>query len=52
MSERAEPPSIADWNDTWSAELRRRVREIRAGRAELIDGEEVLAELRAIADDQ
>jgi putative addiction module component (TIGR02574 family) len=40
--------SAEDWQ--WSAEIRRRVGEIRAGRAQLVDGDDVLAELRAIAD--
>ncbi len=39
-----------EWEAAWSDEIDRRVREIRAGRVELIDGDEVLAELRAIVD--
>jgi hypothetical protein len=37
------------WDDVWSAELDQRVREVRAGAVELVDGDELLAELDAIA---
>jgi hypothetical protein len=33
----------------WSAELDQRVREVREGTVELVDGDEMLAELNAIA---
>ena len=39
-----------EWNAAWSAEISRRVAAIRSGEAELIDGDDVLAELRAIAE--
>lgn len=42
--------SSDDWNVAWSAEIERRITEIREGRAELVDGEDVLSELRDIAD--
>jgi hypothetical protein len=37
------------WEAAWSAELDQRVEEIRSGRVELVDGDEVLAELSEIA---
>jgi len=43
-------PSAQEWEAAWSAELDRRVREVREGRVELVDGDEVLAELRDITD--
>ena len=43
-------PSAQEWEAAWSAELDRRVREIREGSVELVDGDEVLAELRDITD--
>lgn len=42
--------SSEEWDVAWSAEIDRRLREIREGSAELVDGEDVLAELRDIAD--
>jgi hypothetical protein len=36
-----------EWEAAWTAELDRRVDEIRNGTADLVDGEEVLAEARA-----
>lgn len=36
-----------EWEAAWSAEIDRRVREVDDGSAELIDGDEVLAEARA-----
>jgi putative addiction module component (TIGR02574 family) len=39
-----------EWEAMWSAELDRRIREVRDGSVELIDGDEVLAELREIVD--
>jgi len=44
--------SPEQWDDVWSAELDRRVREVRDGTVELIDGDEMLAELDAIANRQ
>jgi putative addiction module component (TIGR02574 family) len=38
-----------EWEAAWSAELARRLQEIRDGRVELVDGDEVLAELSEIA---
>jgi putative addiction module component (TIGR02574 family) len=38
-----------EWEAAWSAELDRRLQEIREGRVELVDGDEVLAELNEIA---
>jgi hypothetical protein len=40
--------SPEQWDDAWSAELDQRVREVREGTVELIDGDEMLAELDAI----
>jgi putative addiction module component (TIGR02574 family) len=37
-----------EWEAAWSKELDERLAEIRSGRAKLIDGDEVLAELRAL----
>lgn len=39
----------AEWDAAWSAELKRRVRELRDGSVETVDGEVVLAELLEIA---
>lgn len=41
--------SPEQWNEAWSTELDQRVREIRAGTVELIDGDEMLSKLDAIA---
>lgn len=41
--------TASQWSAAWSAELDQRVEEIRAGRVELVDGDEVLAELSEIA---
>lgn len=41
--------SAEEWDAAWSAELGKRVREICGGTVELVDGDEVLAELREIA---
>jgi Putative addiction module component len=38
------------WDVAWSQEIERRVREIRSKRVALADGADVLAEVRAIAD--
>jgi putative addiction module component (TIGR02574 family) len=43
-------PTAQEWEAAWSAELDRRVREIRDGSVELVDGDDVLAELREIAE--
>ena len=37
------------WDEAWSAELDQRVREVREGTVELVDGDEMLTELDAIA---
>jgi hypothetical protein len=44
--------SKEEWEAAWSAELDRRVREVGDGSAELLDGDEVLAEARAWLDAQ
>ena len=41
-----------EWEAAWSAEIDRRVREVDDGSAELLDGDEVLAEGRAWLDAQ
>jgi hypothetical protein len=41
--------STQEWDAAWSTELDRRVREVRDGSAELVEGDDVLAELHAIA---
>jgi putative addiction module component (TIGR02574 family) len=43
-------PDAQEWEAAWSAELDHRIREIRDGSAALVDGDEVLAELREIAE--
>lgn len=42
--------SAEEWDGAWSAELDKRVREIREGTVELVDGDEVLAELQEIVE--
>ncbi|HEY0192736.1 MAG TPA: addiction module protein [Kofleriaceae bacterium] len=42
-------PSTDQWNEAWSAELAQRVHEIRTGSVELVDGDEMLRKLDAIA---
>lgn len=42
--------SSEDWDVAWSTEIDRRLREIREDTADLVDGEDVLAELRDIVD--
>ncbi|HSR98974.1 MAG TPA: addiction module protein [Kofleriaceae bacterium] len=39
-----------EWDRVWSAELEKRLREVREGTAKLVDGDEVLAELRDISE--
>jgi putative addiction module component (TIGR02574 family) len=39
----------SEWEAAWAAEIDRRVREIRDNRVQLVDGDEVMAELREIA---
>jgi putative addiction module component (TIGR02574 family) len=39
----------SEWEAAWAAEIDRRVREVREGTVELLDGDEVMAELREIA---
>jgi len=41
-----------EWEAAWSTEIDRRVREVDDGSAELLDGDEVLAEARAWLDAQ
>jgi hypothetical protein len=41
--------SAEQWDHAWSAELDQRVREVREGTVELVDGDVMLAELDAIA---
>jgi len=45
-----EAPTAQEWDAAWSAELDHRIREVREGTVELVDGDAVLAELREIAD--
>lgn len=40
----------SEWEALWSAELDHRIRQVRDGSVELADGDEVLAELRDIAE--
>jgi putative addiction module component (TIGR02574 family) len=42
--------SAEEWEREWSAELDKRVREIREGAVEPVDGEQVLSELHEIAE--
>jgi hypothetical protein len=39
-----------DWEATWAAEIDRRMREVTEGSVELIDGDRVAAEVRAMLD--
>jgi hypothetical protein len=41
-----------EWQAAWSVEIDRRIREVDDGTAELIDGDEVLADARAWLDTQ
>ena len=41
--------SPEQWDEAWSAELDRRVHEAREGTVELVDGDQMLAELDEIA---
>jgi hypothetical protein len=41
--------STDEWDRVWSAELEKRLREVREGTTELLDGDDVLAELRDIS---
>ena len=43
-------PDAQEWEAMWSSELDHRIREIRDGTVELVDGDDVLAELREIAE--
>jgi hypothetical protein len=43
-------PDAQEWEAAWSADLDRRIREIRDGSVELVEGDDVLAELREIAE--
>lgn len=38
------------WDAAWSSEIDRRVREIRSGQVALVDGADVMAEIRALTD--
>jgi Putative addiction module component len=44
----SDEPSAEEWDGAWSAELGKRLREIREGTVDLVDGDDVLAELREI----
>ncbi len=46
----ADEPDAQEWDTAWSAELDHRIREIRDGSVELVEGDDVLAELREIAE--
>jgi putative addiction module component (TIGR02574 family) len=39
----------SEWEAAWAVEIDRRVREVREGRGQLVDGDDVMAELREIA---
>lgn len=39
-----------EWEATWAAEIDRRMREVTEGSVELIDGDQVAAEVRAMLD--
>ncbi|HEX4416715.1 MAG TPA: addiction module protein [Kofleriaceae bacterium] len=41
--------SAEEWDSAWDAELHKRVREVRDGTVDLIDGDEVLAELQELS---
>lgn len=43
-------PGVQELEAMWSAELDQRIREIHDGSVELVDGDEVLVELREIAE--
>jgi hypothetical protein len=43
-------PDAEEWESAWSAELDHRIREVRDGSVELADGDDVIAELREIAE--
>lgn len=43
-------PGPEEWEAVWSAELDHRIREIRGGTVELVEGDQVLAELRDIVE--
>ncbi|MDZ7805364.1 addiction module protein [Thiohalophilus sp.] len=42
-----EPISREEWEAAWSEEIRRRLEDIQEGRVELLDAEQVMADLRA-----
>jgi hypothetical protein len=48
--EEGDEPDAQAWEAGWAVELDRRIHEIRGGSVELVDGDEVLGELRAIAE--
>lgn len=48
--EDGDEPDAQEWEAAWSADLDRRIREIRDGSVELVEGDDVLAELREIAE--
>ncbi len=39
----------SEWEAAWATEIDRRVREVREGRVQLVDGDDVMTELREIA---
>jgi hypothetical protein len=43
-------PDARAWDAAWAVKLDRRIHESRSGNVELVDGDEVLGELRAIAE--
>jgi hypothetical protein len=47
LNKEEESLSREEWEAAWLEEVQRREAEIREGRAELVDGEQVMAELRA-----
>lgn len=40
--------SQEEWSGAWSGELSRRVADVESGKVELLDGAEVMADLRAV----
>lgn len=47
LDDDGEPLSREEWEAAWAEEISRRLEDIQAGRVELLDAEQVMAELRA-----
>lgn len=43
-------PTGEEWEALWAAEIDRRLREVAEGKVELVDGDQVDAEIRALLD--